>query len=93
MHTPSVLFLATPLAPTSNCLLLLSPPNPSTRQAFINVPSTTTEGVTLTLTIQQSEPLVNILGPAAYSCLLGQGADRASCNAVANLCALQMYSP
>ncbi|KAG2497180.1 hypothetical protein HYH03_004769 [Edaphochlamys debaryana] len=61
-------------------------------QAFIVVP---TGGGTneLTLTIQGSEPLVNLLGPAALSCKRGLGSDKEACNAVANLCALTAYDP
>lgn len=60
-------------------------------QASIPVPSSS--GGTLTLTVSQSQPLVELLGPSALSCLQGLGADRAACNAVANLCALQLYDP
>jgi hypothetical protein len=41
--------------------------------------------------VSNSVPLVNLLGPAAKACLQFQ--DRASCNAVANLCVLQLYNP
>lgn len=41
-------------------------------------------------TIAQSWPLVNFLGPAARTCM--DADSREGCNAVANLCALQMYS-
>lgn len=41
-------------------------------------------------TIPQSWPLVSLLGPAARSCM--DAGDREGCNALANLCALQMYS-
>ncbi len=40
-------------------------------------------------TVAPSVPLANLLGPAARACLVGQ--DRAACNAVANLCVLQLY--
>ncbi|PNW74089.1 hypothetical protein CHLRE_13g584901v5 [Chlamydomonas reinhardtii] len=59
-------------------------------QAFIQVPTASGVG-TLTLTISASEPLATLLGPAAYNCRFGLGADKAACNAVANLCALVMY--
>ena len=45
----------------------------------------------LQLNIQQSKPLVDLLGPSALMCKLGQGEDKAACNAVANLCALTVY--
>lgn len=41
-------------------------------------------------TIAQSWPLANLLGPAARACI--NAGNREGCNAVANLCALQMYS-
>ncbi|KXZ47359.1 hypothetical protein GPECTOR_36g81 [Gonium pectorale] len=59
-------------------------------QAFLTVPSAS--GVSsLQLTVQQSQPLVDLLGPSALACRLGMGADREACNAVANLCALTLY--
>lgn len=42
-------------------------------------------------TVAQSYPLVNWLGPAGRSCM--DAGNREGCNTVANLCALQMYSP
>ncbi|GFR52700.1 hypothetical protein Agub_g15327 [Astrephomene gubernaculifera] len=59
-------------------------------QAFIEVPSSVPNSQ-LQLTIQQSEPLVDLLGPSALACRQGMGADREACNAVANLCVLTLY--
>lgn len=41
-------------------------------------------------TVPQSLPLVTWLGPAARTCL--DADSREGCNALANLCVLQMYS-
>jgi hypothetical protein len=43
------------------------------------------------LTIAQSLPLATWLGPSARACM--DAGSREGCNALANLCALQMYSP
>ncbi|GIL75629.1 hypothetical protein Vretimale_15152 [Volvox reticuliferus] len=59
-------------------------------QASITVP-TSSGSSQLTLNIQQSRPMVDMLGPSALTCKQGLGADRAACNAVANLCALTLY--
>ncbi|GLC73394.1 hypothetical protein PLESTF_001370600 [Pleodorina starrii] len=59
-------------------------------QASIAVP-TSSGSSSLSLIIQQSKPLVDYLGPSALACRQGLGADRAACNAVANLCALTLY--
>ncbi|PNH01038.1 hypothetical protein TSOC_013109 [Tetrabaena socialis] len=59
-------------------------------QAFITVPTASGTN-TLQLTIQQSQPMVDLLGPSALACRQGLGTDRAACNAVANLCALTLY--
>lgn len=61
-------------------------------QASITIPSTS-GGDGIALVIAQSQPLMQVLGPAAYTCLLGLGNNREACNAVANLCALQLYDP
>ncbi|EFJ50232.1 hypothetical protein VOLCADRAFT_116951, partial [Volvox carteri f. nagariensis] len=59
-------------------------------QASIAVPTASGSSV-LDLNVQQSKPLVELLGPSALACRQGLGADRAACNAVANLCALTLY--
>ncbi|KAI8463954.1 MAG: Meckelin [Monoraphidium minutum] len=48
-------------------------------------------GVSLARNIEASAPLARWLGPAARSCM--DDGSRQGCNAVANLCALQQYSP
>ncbi len=42
------------------------------------------------VTVPTSEPLAALLGPAACQCL--EQSSREACSALANLCALQMYS-
>jgi hypothetical protein len=61
-------------------------------QATITVP-TSSGSSQLDLIIAQSQPLIDLLGPSAQSCLQGRGTDRAACNAVANLCVLNLYDP
>ena len=41
--------------------------------------------------VEASAPLARLLGPAARRCM--DDGERRGCNAVANLCALQLYSP
>ena len=48
-------------------------------------------GTGTTLTVANSAPFVSLLVPSAVACL--RSGNRTACNAVANLCVLQMYSP
>jgi meckelin len=51
---------------------------------------TASSGNVNSVQVFNSAPLVELLGPAATWC--SEGSDRAACNTVANLCALQLYT-
>lgn len=76
------------------CHQVPSPTTPAAvlfMQASIPIPGGSA-GSALSLTVSASQPLTQLLGPAAYTCLAGLGQDREACNVVANLCVLQMYN-
>ncbi|KAK9819713.1 hypothetical protein WJX72_001576 [[Myrmecia] bisecta] len=60
----------------------------ATQASFANVPAG--DGGSSQVPVAPSQPLATLLGTSAAACL--QLADKAACNALANLCVLQMYA-